>query len=267
MKNHYQILGLKSGATLKEIKNAYRKLAAKFHPDKNDGDEFFLDMFKKIQESYEILSNEVNRKLYDDAFASYIQGGLSNHIPLKTGAVDQSNRTGDSKNSTSGVGFAIIGAILIIFIIFLIKKEMQPAKETITINGENYLNSQDKIYRDNDSLASIATDAAVTPIYASESSQEAEDSYKATESTTRQERVLEIRESTEKDALGFLEDYYSFYQRDKRFRNPIFKRISYNSFEISVEECNKNYTDDDIYYNSALFILNIKNDDYEMIPR
>lgn len=53
--NYYYILGLDEGATLKEIKLAYRKLSKKFHPDLNPGDKFFEKKFKDINEAYEYL--------------------------------------------------------------------------------------------------------------------------------------------------------------------------------------------------------------------
>jgi len=66
MKDYYYILGLKQNSTAEEVKSAYRKLSLKFHPDKNNGDEFFTERFKEIQEAYEILSNDSKRSRYDE---------------------------------------------------------------------------------------------------------------------------------------------------------------------------------------------------------
>ena len=65
MKNYYQILGIERTSNSIDIKSAYRKLALKFHPDKNNGDKFFEDRFKEIQEAYETLSDEKKKYLYD----------------------------------------------------------------------------------------------------------------------------------------------------------------------------------------------------------
>ena len=65
MKDYYVILGVNTYSSSEEIKKAYRKLSLKFHPDKNDGDEFFTNRFKEIQEAYEILNDENKRKIYD----------------------------------------------------------------------------------------------------------------------------------------------------------------------------------------------------------
>lgn len=65
MKDYYYILGVKENSSATEIKKAYRKLSLKFHPDKNDGDEFFTEHFKSIQEAYEILNDDAKRQAYD----------------------------------------------------------------------------------------------------------------------------------------------------------------------------------------------------------
>lgn len=66
MKDYYYILGLRQDATNEEIKKAYKKLSLKFHPDKNEGDKFFEERFKEIQEAYEVLSNLLRRKQFDN---------------------------------------------------------------------------------------------------------------------------------------------------------------------------------------------------------
>lgn len=68
MKDYYYILGVARTASPEEIKQAYRKLSLKFHPDKNAGDKFFEDRFKEINEAYEVLFNPSKRFSYDEAF-------------------------------------------------------------------------------------------------------------------------------------------------------------------------------------------------------
>lgn len=70
MKDYYYILGLKKEASIEDIKKAYRKLSLKFHPDKNDGDEFFTERFKEIQEANETLSDLKKRTIYDNNFSN-----------------------------------------------------------------------------------------------------------------------------------------------------------------------------------------------------
>lgn len=64
-KDYYNILGVSRGASQDEIKKKYRKLAAKYHPDKNPDDKSAEDKFKEIGEAYEVLKDPEKRKLYD----------------------------------------------------------------------------------------------------------------------------------------------------------------------------------------------------------
>lgn len=61
----YQILGVSRDASKDEIKKAHRKLALKYHPDKNPDDKVAREKFKRIQEAYDVLSDEEKRAAYD----------------------------------------------------------------------------------------------------------------------------------------------------------------------------------------------------------
>ena len=78
-KDYYAVLGVDKNASEKEIKKAYRKLAAKYHPDKNPNNKEAEQKFKEINEANEVLSNPEKRKKYDTLGAnweSYQQGGF-----------------------------------------------------------------------------------------------------------------------------------------------------------------------------------------------
>jgi molecular chaperone DnaJ len=75
-KDYYAVLGVKSGASAKEIKQAYRKLAQKYHPDKTSGDAAAEARFKEINEAYEVIGDPEQRKEYDHAREmGYFVGG------------------------------------------------------------------------------------------------------------------------------------------------------------------------------------------------
>lgn len=64
-KDYYKILGISKDATQEEIKKAYRRLAMKYHPDRNKGSKEAEEKFKEINEAYAVLSDPEKRKLYD----------------------------------------------------------------------------------------------------------------------------------------------------------------------------------------------------------
>lgn len=65
MADYYEKLGVKKGASDDEIKKSYRKLAMKYHPDRNPGDKAAEDKFKDISEAYAVLTDDEKRKQYD----------------------------------------------------------------------------------------------------------------------------------------------------------------------------------------------------------
>ena len=64
-RDYYEVLGLQKGASDDEIKKAFRKLAMKYHPDKNPGDKDAEDKFKEINEAYAVLSDPEQKQKYD----------------------------------------------------------------------------------------------------------------------------------------------------------------------------------------------------------
>ncbi len=77
-KDYYQILGVDRKASEDEIKRAYRKLALKYHPDRNPGDKEAEEKFKEVNEAYQVLSDAEKRARYDqlgDSYTRYQQRG------------------------------------------------------------------------------------------------------------------------------------------------------------------------------------------------
>ena len=74
-RDYYEVLGVSRDATKDEIKKAYRKLAVKYHPDKNKGDSAAEDRFKEASEAYEVLYDETKRSRYDRFGHAGVQGG------------------------------------------------------------------------------------------------------------------------------------------------------------------------------------------------
>jgi len=74
-RDYYEVLGVSRDASADEIKKSYRKLAVKFHPDKNPGDHTAEDKFKELGEAYEALTDADKRAAYDRFGHAAFSGG------------------------------------------------------------------------------------------------------------------------------------------------------------------------------------------------
>ena len=74
-RDYYEVLGVNKSAKKEEIKKAYRKLALKFHPDKNKGDKGAEEKFKEASEAYHVLSDDKRKASYDQFGHAAFQGG------------------------------------------------------------------------------------------------------------------------------------------------------------------------------------------------
>ena len=106
-RDYYEVLGVSKNASDDEIKKAYRKLAIKYHPDKNPGDKEAEAKFKEINEAHDVLSDKQKRARYDQFGHAGVGGGASN--PFGGGGF---NYNGQGFNFDFGGGFEdILGSI------------------------------------------------------------------------------------------------------------------------------------------------------------
>ncbi len=108
-KDYYSILGVNRQAKEKEIKQAYRKLARKYHPDVNPGDNSTEDKFKQINEAYEVLSDKKKRQQYDQ------YGDQWQYADQFAKAEKQQNPFWDLRRAGGSQGFSFDGDLGSIF--------------------------------------------------------------------------------------------------------------------------------------------------------
>lgn len=77
-RDYYEVLGVSKNASDDEIKKAYRKLAVKYHPDKNPGNKEAEEKFKEINEAHDVLSDKQKRARYDQFGHAGVNGGAGN---------------------------------------------------------------------------------------------------------------------------------------------------------------------------------------------
>ena len=102
-KDYYKILGVERSADAGEVKKAYRKLAMKYHPDRNQGNKLSEDKFKEINEAYEVLSDPQKRGRYDqlgESYSSWQQGGAQGGFNWNDWMNQTQQQTGRRSGST-----------------------------------------------------------------------------------------------------------------------------------------------------------------------
>ena len=102
--NYYNILGVGKNAQSDEIKKAFRKLALKYHPDKNQGNKESEQKFKEINEAYEVLKDEQKRAAYDRYGSAVFQQGTSGFNSQADGFEDFADVFGDIFGDFMGRG-------------------------------------------------------------------------------------------------------------------------------------------------------------------
>lgn len=133
MKNYYEILGVKKDANADTIKQAYRSLARKYHPDvnKNKGAE---EKFKEITEAYEVLSDEKKRKAYDNPnFGGFGNGFSSDFNDIDFGDFFSQFGTSGFNGFNKNYSRPMKTELEISF-----NDSVLGAKKYITINGESF---------------------------------------------------------------------------------------------------------------------------------
>ena len=125
MKDFYYILGVDANCTLNEIKDAYRKLSKKFHPDLNQGDEYFESRFREITEAYETLSDPYDRLQYDAALkkikSNTSNGGNQKQQYYNDQATNQQYQpppTSFARRRFKGPGIGMSVALMLIALVF-----------------------------------------------------------------------------------------------------------------------------------------------------
>ena len=106
--DYYKILGVDKKAGADDIKKAYRKLALKWHPDKNPNNKSAEEKFKKISEAYAVLSDKEKRRQYDDYGSAGFQqrsGDVVAQVPEPQGGAAQV-----LQSAVDGLGGAVAGA-------------------------------------------------------------------------------------------------------------------------------------------------------------
>jgi DnaJ-class molecular chaperone len=111
-KDYYKVLGVAEGSSEADMKSAYRKLALKFHPDKNPGNKSAEEKFKEISEAYYVLSDKKRREEYDLSRKGGFGGSYQGAQGFDPNEFMHAFRSGGGRSGARGGGFGAFEDIL-----------------------------------------------------------------------------------------------------------------------------------------------------------
>lgn len=153
-KDYYETLGVPRNADAEAIRSAYRKLALKYHPDRNKDDKTAEEKFKQVGEAYEVLSNPDKRRQYDrfghadvsgnagassfeEAFRGFDFGGLGGFEDLFGGLFGGGARPGFGGGRTAGFRGPARGADVRVQLSITLLDAFRGAEKSFTVQGAN----------------------------------------------------------------------------------------------------------------------------------
>ena len=142
--DYYKILEVSENVEISEIKKKYRKLAMKYHPDRNAGDERAAKKFREITEAYEVLSNGEKRKEYD-----YKRENENNHTKKKNDKENFKNKYSENNFSFGKEFFKSAAEMKGMFensfgLDKMIKNKAKNEKESLKSRFESFFDMKEK---------------------------------------------------------------------------------------------------------------------------
>ena len=142
--DYYKILEVSENADILKIKKQYRKLAMKYHPDRNAGDERAAKKFREITEAYEVLSNGEKRKEYD-----YKRENENNHTKKKNDKENFKNKYSENNFSFGKEFFKSAAEMKGMFensfgLDKMIKNKAKDEKESLKSRFESFFDMKEK---------------------------------------------------------------------------------------------------------------------------
>ena len=142
--DYYKILEVSENADILKIKKQYRKLAMKYHPDRNAGDERAAKKFREISEAYEVLSNGEKRKEYD-----YKRENENNHTKKKNDKENFKNKYSENNFSFGKEFFKSAAEMKGMFensfgLDKMIKNKAKDEKESVKSRFESFFDMKEK---------------------------------------------------------------------------------------------------------------------------